>query len=192
MDLITFELELAFRKEGCPVCRLRSRDEARYISSFLWEFVNDPGIRVHLVNALGFCREHAWLRWLRLNSASHPHVAFPAGLVPSEGCRVCQIGRKTEQTLEWLVKHCAEEEFRGWYRASDGLCLPHLRGAHEIAESQKTRVFLIDTAEEKLGTLAGQLREYLRKHNWDYRDEPKLSEEQSSWIRAVEFFVGKP
>lgn len=56
----------------------------------------------------------------------------------------------------------------------------------------KTRVFLIETAEAKLETLVHQLSEYLRKQIGDYRDEPQIAEEQSAWMRAVEFFVGKP
>jgi len=53
-------------------------------------------------------------------------------------------------------------------------------------------VFLIETAEAKWETLAHQLAEYLRKQIGDYHDEPKIAAEPSAWLRAVEFFVGKP
>lgn len=120
-------------------------------------------------------------------------MRFPQSLVAQVECRVCQIGRETESSyVEALGKACADEEFRERYRASVGLCLPHLRAVIEATHHPPTRVFLIETAEAKLETLAHQLSEYLRKQIWDYRDEPKIAEEQSAWMRAVEFFVGKP
>ena len=242
MDLLQFNLERALGKEGCAICRLRQEAEARYLFSFLWEFVNDPGVREHLVNALGFCHAHAWQlqeteqnqfgsglgtaivyedlmrhalanigrlqakrerSWFTrtrrlLGERLAPETgrarrrALPGGLVPREECRVCVTGRSTEQShLQSLLDHCADTRFREQFRASDGLCLPHLRGALEIAEDDAARAFLMETAQEQVRTLANQLREYIRKHSWDHRDEPKLPEEQSAWIRAVEFFAGK-
>lgn len=60
-DMITFKLEGAFKKPGCPLCRLHAELEARYLFGLLWENVNDPGIRARLRQSLGFCREHAWM-----------------------------------------------------------------------------------------------------------------------------------
>ncbi len=60
MDLISLEVMLACRKRGCPICRLRHRAERRYLTGFLWENVNDAGIRQKLVRSLGFCHTHAW------------------------------------------------------------------------------------------------------------------------------------
>ncbi len=132
-------------------------------------------------------------QWLRRNSVERYIIRFPSALVAQTECRVCQIGRETEASyVNGLGKACVDEEFRERYRASVGLCLPHLRAVLEATNDQPTRIFLIETAEAKLETLAHQLSEYLRKQIWDYRDEPKIAEEQSAWLRAVEFFVGKP
>ena len=60
MGLITLDLKLAFREEGCPVCRLRHQGEQRYIHNLLWENVTDGGIRAMLVRSLGFCHTHSW------------------------------------------------------------------------------------------------------------------------------------
>jgi len=60
MGLITLDLKLAFREEGCPVCRLRHQSEQRYIYNLLWENVTDGGIRAMLVHSLGFCHTHSW------------------------------------------------------------------------------------------------------------------------------------
>jgi hypothetical protein len=253
MDLIMVDLKRAFEQSGCPICRLRRRTARRYLHSLLWENVNDPGTRAHLVRALGFCHAHAWQlqqmekslwggglgtgiiyedlatralagleayvnawepapdrphrwrrcvrrfgklwkRWLWRPVAVHPDGALPPGLAPQQRCRACEITDSSERTnLAWLVKSCAQTEFREWYRASDGLCLPHLRQALALAEREDPAValFLAQTGYEKLTRLTMQLREYIRKHAWEYRDEPKLPEEQSSWVRAVAFFAGE-
>jgi len=60
-DMITFKLEGAFKKSGCPLCRLHVELEARYLFGLLWENVNDPGIRARLRQSFGFCHEHAWM-----------------------------------------------------------------------------------------------------------------------------------
>lgn len=144
------------------------------------------------VNWLAHVRQALSRRW-RSQALHRSQSRFPPSLVAQAECRVCQIGRETEVSyVEALGKACADEEFRERYRASVGLCLPHLRAVIEATPHPPTRIFLIETAEAKLETLAHQLSEYLRKQIWNYRDEPKSAEEQSAWMRAVEFFVGKP
>jgi len=44
---------------GCPLCQRRDAAERRFVKSFAYELVNDPGMRVHLRGSLGFCRIHA-------------------------------------------------------------------------------------------------------------------------------------
>lgn len=120
--------------------------------------------------------------------------AFPAGLKPQERCRVCEMLDEREATfLAWMIRGCAEAEFQGWYRESDGLCLPHLRQALVMAEREDPAValFLARVSHEKLNRLTTQLREYLRKHSWQYHEEPISPEEHASWIRAVAFFAGE-
>lgn len=256
IDLIALELKLAFRKPGCPICRLRHRAAERYIRSVLWENVNDGETRMHIVRSLGFCHTHAWQlqqtearawqdglgtgiiyedltkralagleaylhdqerhvarlraqpnRWRRRlarigqwwrrsfgrQAKADSGEQWPPGLNPRGQCRVCEISGGSEATyLEWLIRGCRDAEFQEWYCASDGLCLHHLRRALAQAgrEHPEAALFLARTARDKLDRLAVELREYIRKHAWEFRHEPKLSEEQSSWIRAVAFFAG--
>jgi hypothetical protein len=131
-------------------------------------------------------------RWFKPFLFRKRPIQFPPGLVSQAECPVCKTGRESEGWhVQSLAKHCDENEFRESFRASDGLCLPHFRAALEIADTNERRKFLIATAQEKTETLANQLSEFIHKSDWNYRDEPKLPEEQSSRIRAVEFFVGK-
>ncbi len=43
----------------------------------------------------------------------------------------------------------------------------------------------------KLGRLTGELREYLRKLDYRFCEEP-MGEEGTAWLRVLELFVGKP
>lgn len=136
----------------------------------------------------------ALCRWFSQPASLTSDPPLPPGLIPRDRCRVCELEENSEEThVAWLVKGCAEPRFQRWYQASDGLCLPHLRRALALAEREDPAValFLARTCQEKLARLTMQLREYIRKHAWEYRDEPKLPEEQSSWVRTVAFFAGE-
>jgi len=50
----------AFRKNGCCICYLIRKRVHKYMGDFLYEQVNDVGIREQLRKSLGFCNIHAW------------------------------------------------------------------------------------------------------------------------------------
>ncbi len=50
----------ALGHQGCPICVLRGEAVHRYLDSFLYESVNDVGLRQTLLRSRGFCRAHAW------------------------------------------------------------------------------------------------------------------------------------
>jgi hypothetical protein len=97
-----------------------------------------------------------------------------------------------EKLLAHFVKQLGDAELRQRYAASRGLCLPHLRAALQTSVHHEDRLFLAVTARDRVANLIRLIEEYERKHIWNYRDEPKLAAEQSSWIRAVAFEVGEP
>lgn len=52
------KLEEAMQKSGCPICR-RGHDAAiRWIETFLWEYVNDNGVRKQFYHSCGLCTQH--------------------------------------------------------------------------------------------------------------------------------------
>ena len=132
-------------------------------------------------------------RWLacRLPSSS-PGASLLAQLSPSECCRACDlVGQMEETHLNWLVEGLAETEFQALYAASAGLCLPHLRLALAGANDAQAVNCLAEVAAAHLGLLVSDLGEYVRKHDWNNRGEPKHSWEQASWVRAVAFFAAE-
>jgi len=117
---------------------------------------------------------------------------LPRELLPQTECPACAQVRYSEATdLQWLVRECSNPDFREKYRSSDGMCLPHLRTALDIAGDGATAAFLLQVAQERLTPLRHDLSEYLRKFNYQYRDEPKTAAEQASWRRMVAFLIGE-
>jgi len=53
------QLQKACALEGCPVCRIASDREKRYLDNLLFEHVSDRGFRAAHRQAGGFCPEHS-------------------------------------------------------------------------------------------------------------------------------------
>jgi hypothetical protein len=145
----------------------------------------------------GLCR---WLvrtgrlgRWLaeRLFREA-PAEALLADLSPSGECPVCKKGREREEIdLRKLVDELADPQFRAWFGASDGLCLPHLRKALAYAPDKPSACLLAEIATAQLTALLTHLRAYMDKHRWKDRPELRTPREEASWIRIVAFFAGE-
>jgi len=58
--LTYYNLLEALKEKGCPICTITERNTHKYMVSFLYESVNDPGVRKRLREAYGFCSRHAW------------------------------------------------------------------------------------------------------------------------------------
>jgi len=58
--LTYYNLLEALKEKGCPICTLLRKNVRKYMVSFLYESVNDPGVRKKLREANGFCSRHAW------------------------------------------------------------------------------------------------------------------------------------
>ena len=139
----------------------------------------------------------SWPQWLtRLRKRFHRTFdgaprQLPFGLIPRARCRVCEMGTQCET---WYIPVLAEklvwEQFREWYRQSDGLCLPHLNGVLPLVPDPMWRAWLIELAVQKLGANASDLGEFLRKRNYRFHDELVTVSESTAFRRAVEQFTG--
>jgi len=132
-------------------------------------------------------------RWLaRRLSSPVPGAPLLARISPVASCRACELGDKVEKTyLDWLVQGLADPEFRELYAASDGLCLPHLRRALSGVQDEGAVRCLAEVAVAGLDPLLHNLREYVRKRDWNNRQEPRTGHEDASWVRAGAFFAGE-
>lgn len=249
--MIYINLKSAFKKEGCPVCRLIKEQEDRYFFNLLYENVNDGPTRERIIDSMGLCPNHAWAlqareleEWndglgtaiiyedltgriindfsgylgpikmhllksrgslnekeekekshhllAKLIKKEKPAEALADRVSKKKECHICKSLKQSEDAyLEWLVNGLEKKEFREAYLNSDGLCLPHLRQVLKITKDKYHAYLLVEKAEKYLKSLDKNLKEYIRKHAWDFRLEPKYASEQASWIRAVAFFAGE-
>jgi hypothetical protein len=111
---------------------------------------------------------------------------------PESLCPTCVSQQESEAyTLQVLTQHLAEEaSFRTLYKQSGALCMPHFKSALAAAEEEQVVRFLVEVELETLGRLAGELGEYLRKHDYLFSHEPYGSEADAC-IRATKVLVGK-
>jgi len=116
-------------------------------------------------------------------------------LQPVKTCLVCEHAVENErfaaiQLLEALTETGVEGEIARLYRASAGACLPHFFVLLEQAPSDAVARWLTEVQCDKVATLVAQLEEYERKHDVQYKEEA-MGVERDSWIRAIEYTVGK-
>ncbi len=125
--------------------------------------------------------------WLKTGHKSNP-------LPP---CPLCKLGE--ESAVNYLSALFEELELensatRAIYSQSDGLCYAHLRsGIHLHASSYPDATqFLVEHTGRQLTELSAQMQEYIRKHDWHYREEKVSPEESNAWKRTLSFFTGLP
>lgn len=220
MDFFAQDLYAAMDRPGCPICQRVAADEWHYFINFVRYSLNDPEFRDRLLKARGFCSRHGWTflqvleeefdrggpaallyrHLIKVELEKIARVRRPrhwaklplrtTALAPSLPCPACDdLGSSESRQVLFFLYEMGKAYFTEAYRASEGLCGQHLLTALGQSKSKATSETLISHWADKLRALGGELEEFLRKLDHRYAHEPK-GEEQTSWIRAVEAFVG--
>lgn len=118
-------------------------------------------------------------------------------LPPKRRCPVCElVEQANENVLAALFTELEDPQnsLRSAYPQSDGLCLLHLRSGLEkfAGEHPEAGHFLIQDTVERLEKQSQRMREYIRKSNWEYRDEVLTVNESNAWRQTLTFFTGYP
>jgi hypothetical protein len=208
-----YELKLALKKSGCPVCTLLQRSGAKYIENTFYESMLDPHARQKIVDSLGFCYQHAWLiADLKLSDALGQAIVYKdivadllerlnkhAGadgrqlaekLTSKAICPACQIeATSLERINDALIKSLNDFEFSEEYLASDGLCLPHTRLLLPKLDRPRIKI-LLNQRINVLETLKQELAEFIRKNDYRFQHE-SMGVEGDSYLRAAAMLVGK-
>jgi hypothetical protein len=123
-------------------------------------------------------------------------TAAGGALHPRGACPACAVGENAARnSLHVLCEEAQKDgDVRAAYLESDGLCLAHLRTAAEelSARFPAALTLLIDDMVRRLEDQSRDMKEFIRKNNWAYREE-KLSEaEDTAWRKTLGFFTGYP
>ncbi len=59
-DSLQWELEHRLAEKGCAICHISQKAVEHFLDAILYESVNDPDVRQHVLASLGFCNRHAW------------------------------------------------------------------------------------------------------------------------------------
>ena len=113
-----------------------------------------------------------------------PHV-----FLPGHDCMFCQDNREKEQFFAEVLENLVDEAEFQKPLATHGLCIRHGELALQIWKDREKRKELFDQLRARVSELAADLREFIRKRDYQYRSEPP-GREQDSLLRAVRFFVG--
>jgi hypothetical protein len=112
-------------------------------------------------------------------------------LTATAPCPIClQSETSTRLALNALVTHLVDPVLPDALRASEGLCLPHLRSALGAAPGEEQVDALLSISRSRLEALQVELEELIRKNDYRFRDEPSGSE-RDAWLRAARLAVGE-
>jgi Family of unknown function (DUF6062) len=104
-------------------------------------------------------------------------------------CIFCQDNREKEEFLGEVLEQLVDEEEFQKPLASHGLCIRHGELALQIWTDQEKRKHLLAQLKTQVSELAGNLREFIRKRDYQYRKEPP-GRERDSVLRAMRLLVG--
>lgn len=200
--------------EGCPFCSLIKKNIHKYMDDFLYESVNDPGLRKEVRRSLGFCNRHAW-QLQKFNDGFSTAIVYEEvlrdvihGLEGSEGfssifksfvhneasdagCVICKEEKDTEQRyLSVFIENFMDAELQARYTDSFGLCFPHFLDVLKHCKNQEIVKQLIACELKKTRSLHVEIKEFLRKQDYRFSKEG-FGHEKDSWIRAIEKVLGK-
>jgi len=207
----------ALKEQGCPVCFLVKKGTHKTMDDFLYESVNDPGLRQEIKASQGFCNRHAWqlqkfgdgfgqaivysdLMNIILNKLEAIGASFSVkemlkkilpGISKKHICMFCrQEGEVEERYISVFWESFSDPEFSVSYKNSFGLCLPHIVFAIKKCRNKESSKEFLEIESPKLSSLVEELKEFSRKHDYRFSNE-KFGKEGDSWIRAIEKLIGK-
>lgn len=135
-------------------------------------------------------------RLLRRVGIELPQRPAPV-LTPTARCPICSSAEQSAlNALNDLFEEVEKEsaDLMAAYNASDGLCLGHLRLGltHLAGEHPRAAQRLVQISRERIDRQRALMQEFIRKKNWEYRDESLSDAESNAWRDALTFYTGLP
>jgi len=202
--LTYFKLEQAVARQGCPICTLVQESVDGFFEAFLYEKVNDVGLRSRFNRDNGLCNRHVYQLLARHDGLSiavlyRPlleqvaHAVRSGEDAPSQSgrCLVCDGEREAEERyIGELVAFLDDDELRSSFAASSGLCLPHFEMARKAASP--AAAWFVELHARQFDELLESVKRYIDAKNWSLGDaRPALSaDEERVWMGVVARYSG--
>jgi hypothetical protein len=101
-----------------------------------------------------------------------------------QGCTFCQSNENREKDVIVVLESlCDEEEFKQMLREGP-LCVRHATDALRSWRDAHKRGWLVQLVCEQMERLIDDLREFIRKHDWQYRNEV-MGREADAVVRSI-------
>jgi Family of unknown function (DUF6062) len=109
--------------------------------------------------------------------------------VPGHDCMFCRDNGEKELFLAEVLEELVDEEEFHKPLVKHGLCIRHGELSLQTGKDSRKRDELFSQLQAQLSDLVADLREFMRKRDYQYRNELP-GREQDSVLRAMQFFVG--
>jgi hypothetical protein len=108
---------------------------------------------------------------------------------PGAGCIFCHDWMVREEALLEILEYLRHKP--AWFEKLERspLCVHHALMALQIWREPDDKLQLRCALEEHLRQLLADLKEFIRKHDWNHRDEP-LGREKDAVLRAIQVLTG--
>lgn len=203
-DFVWHELYDLMVEDNCPVCSLIEKRVMQAMDRFLFDSVNDRGLRKKIADAHGFCNFHAH----KLKEMGDPlaHAILYTDFLTQLGeemklnkpkkmacyhdrknCMFCENARTGEKSyIPVMIEGFRDADFVAQYEKGGLLCATHLtmflekcRWKKEIAET----VTAIN--QRKFDNILEVLAEIKRKNDYQNQHEVWTDEEKMMWRKVV-------
>lgn len=209
------ELLEAFKKEGCPLCRVVTFSIDSYFESMLYESVNDPKVRSDLRKSLGYCIKHS-LQLKKVVEKTYNKFGvsiiikdvtkelikkldklsklslkeFKKNTIISHNCPACVHQQSYENSyyLE-ILSNLENKRFFNKFLESDGLCLNHSLTLLKMIKDSKIRNKIIENQKIKLSKINKDLEAFIEKHSYQNKEKITLNE-ANAFEKAIRKMVG--
>jgi len=190
----------------CPVCFIVRRSLEGFLSVAFIQELTASEFRELLRRSLGYCRQHSeHVRTAARNKLTEMGIAIvyedilalaqhhmqTRRTVPVVAhCPLCPIQQDVEAyAMQLIADYCNDREFQDHYETASGVCLIHYHGILKQLEGD-ARKFFHASHMRKLDIRLGQLREFIRKHDYRFANEKMTDQEATCWKSAVWFLAG--
>lgn len=115
-----------------------------------------------------------------------PTVNVPGG---GRGCMFCRDWYTREESLIDILQYLKHKPNWSEKIAGSHFCVRHGMMALQAWKDASDKLQLRAELEEQLHQLQADLKEFIRKRDWNYRNEP-VGREQDAVFRAIQFLIG--